>query len=672
MSAGKAKSRAFDYQSLKRDNVRFLQLNPAKDPQDPLYASLIQAPLVDAEFEALSYCWGEPKLTKTLQTSNGNIQITESLDGALRQFRNPDKTRLLWVDAICINQQSNVEKSIQITLMGDIFRSAKTVLVWLGPLSLHSLWSMEYLEVLASESERFGIPGPAGTDRVWIGDPQLTGGEEDGVTILESAMLAHVEALYERAWFTRLWIVQEAALAKNLSLCCGPYLMDWVDFELATTVLIAAFDAVGGYPDVMRPVLRAWKIITARNDYQMSLLDRDVEVDSYQTLGIYTPDMKAQDCTDDRDRVYALLSISRAERKIQPDYTKTVAQVYTDFATRHGGSNMLFNAGLCRRHPLSPTERLRVDPETQKIFANKTYLPSWVPDLRRRNDWRPIFNDVYNTSSGFRGRAFTSPDCPQMYFIHGLRFDTVESWVGLVGEDFRPTENVTSFFYMASVLAGFLDSLKVAHEKYPCGGSWRQKWPLAIATSTPRDHSHPLETLLEGAVTDWGLEVLWESYEAMAIDPDGEVYRAVDSLDTETIPSTFASSLSPAAQTVWNYHLYLSVVLARHMLIKTSRGFVGLAPPGVERGDVLVIFGGPSTPFVCRDVFPDGSVMVLVGPCFLQGVMEGEIYGDLGKLFDWIGKGIESTDREKGRGENGDGKANELEFPLMKGIIGLV
>jgi hypothetical protein len=658
------KVRIYEYQWLTWDKtIRLISLEPSQTPQDPLRASLITCRLGDVDFEALSYVWGEPEFTKTLHTPDGDLHITENIEAALKQFRQADSPRLLWADAISIDQKNDLEKSRQIAMMGDIYRTAKTVLIWLGPLSLHTLWSVEYLLVLAEESDRFGIARPTGPARIWLNMPHLAGGQEDAARILESALLAHVESIYEKAWFTRVWIIQESVLAQKLIICCGPSQIDWIDFELATTLLIAAFDAIGGYPEVLKPVWRAWRLMETRNNYRIGTSGRYLQADKYLSFGVFTNDMKSQECADDRDRVYGFLSLNSAEKTMKPDYTKSVAQVYTEFATKHGGSGMLFDAGLCRRHPLSLDERIRVDPETQQIFANTQYLPSWVPDLRGRGpkEWRPIFGDQFNTSSSLRGRAFTSPDCPQMYFIHGLRFDTIESWVGLIGDDFNATSNVVSFRYMTSMLAAFYAALLDEFETYsgdPVGG-WERNWPLALATSVPPDFPHPLERYLsteDALVTDYALEILWSSYEAFVIAKDGEIHSKIDALESDLIPNDFADSLSTPARHVWDYHRYLCNVLAAHMIIKTTRGFVGLAPSGVERGDTVVVFGGPRTPFVMRKVLDDESVNVLLGPCYVQGLMDAEIYGEqYRKMFEW-------TEMDSGG----------VKVPIMNGLIGLI
>lgn len=59
----------------------------------------------DAEYEALSWIWGSPSNSTVLVYKGQNISTRKSLDDALRDFRYADRTRTLWVDALCINQE---------------------------------------------------------------------------------------------------------------------------------------------------------------------------------------------------------------------------------------------------------------------------------------------------------------------------------------------------------------------------------------------------------------------------------------------------------------------------------------------------------------------------------------------------------------------------------------
>jgi hypothetical protein len=131
------------------DTIRLLSLQPC-DPSQPtqrLECKLEDVLLSDnPSFEALSYTWGDPNPTKTLACGNGELGITNNLHDALVRFRLPNCARKLWVDAVCINQSDNQEKSLQVPLMAKIYGQATSVLIWLGEETVGSNSVMEYLE----------------------------------------------------------------------------------------------------------------------------------------------------------------------------------------------------------------------------------------------------------------------------------------------------------------------------------------------------------------------------------------------------------------------------------------------------------------------------------------------------------------------------------------------
>jgi hypothetical protein len=116
-----------------RSEIRLLALDPASAFEAPLVGSLLHAPLADSgNFECLSYTWGEIGLAGTLLLSGHEFCIYESVDAALRRLRRDSEVRVLWLDAICINQEDNAEKSIQVPLMRQIYQQASQVCVYLG------------------------------------------------------------------------------------------------------------------------------------------------------------------------------------------------------------------------------------------------------------------------------------------------------------------------------------------------------------------------------------------------------------------------------------------------------------------------------------------------------------------------------------------------------------
>ena len=139
-------SESFHYSPLDRsqdDAFRLLSLDPGGF-NEPIRCTLMHdsRTSINGSYEALSYCWGDYKLTKTILVDGCLFKVTENLESALRCLRDDSVTagrvRTLWVDAICINQADVPERNHQVSQMQRIYADAEEVLVWLGPASSDS------------------------------------------------------------------------------------------------------------------------------------------------------------------------------------------------------------------------------------------------------------------------------------------------------------------------------------------------------------------------------------------------------------------------------------------------------------------------------------------------------------------------------------------------------
>ena len=101
------------------------------------------------EFVALSYCWGSNETPATISCDGKELEVTPNCDAALRRMRMKGRRACvtpIWVDAICIDQSNVEERNQQVTMMGDIYSTAREVRVWLGegtPMSDHALGYMK-------------------------------------------------------------------------------------------------------------------------------------------------------------------------------------------------------------------------------------------------------------------------------------------------------------------------------------------------------------------------------------------------------------------------------------------------------------------------------------------------------------------------------------------------
>lgn len=106
---------------LLRADLKHLQLDLDSDVRPPKY-------------EAISYCWDEVPGEDDIILNGELRRVPASAVKALRQFQPIDwpDHRVLWIDALCINQDDPLERSQQVQLMGEIYRGCTQCMIWLG------------------------------------------------------------------------------------------------------------------------------------------------------------------------------------------------------------------------------------------------------------------------------------------------------------------------------------------------------------------------------------------------------------------------------------------------------------------------------------------------------------------------------------------------------------
>lgn len=191
--------------NIKHREIRLFVLAPGSS-NDVLRVELITESLDydDLHYTALSYTWSGPRSGSPIFVGDLPLPITKNLELALRRIRDCSRPKTLWVDAICINQDDDVEKSLQVALMGEIYASATRTWIWLGKESEDSDIAMDFVA-------SFQTDGTEDLDR-------------------EGTPWQSLTRLLERAWWTRVWVVQEVILAPRARLQCGGKHVDFTNF----------------------------------------------------------------------------------------------------------------------------------------------------------------------------------------------------------------------------------------------------------------------------------------------------------------------------------------------------------------------------------------------------------------------------------------------------------
>ena len=122
------------YVDLAPGAFRLLSLHPRRLRKDDCIETSISIHrLADAPpYEALSYVWGQSEHPIQIIVNDRPSYVTKNLHEALMRLRDKAKYRTLWVDAVCINQRNDTEKSQQVLHMRSIFAKARQTLMWLG------------------------------------------------------------------------------------------------------------------------------------------------------------------------------------------------------------------------------------------------------------------------------------------------------------------------------------------------------------------------------------------------------------------------------------------------------------------------------------------------------------------------------------------------------------
>ncbi|KAE8158916.1 heterokaryon incompatibility protein-domain-containing protein [Aspergillus tamarii] len=149
-------SRPYIFEPLQGGQIRLISLKPGAF-HDPLHCTVAVVPLGcgSTDYECLSYAWGSASGPIQGITVDGkHFSIADVLDSALRYLRRPDEMRILWIDAVCINQADVAERNAQVAMMQDIYRGAKMVVAWLGPASATSDRAFSFLKEMARLGRR--------------------------------------------------------------------------------------------------------------------------------------------------------------------------------------------------------------------------------------------------------------------------------------------------------------------------------------------------------------------------------------------------------------------------------------------------------------------------------------------------------------------------------------
>jgi hypothetical protein len=284
--------------------------------------------LSETNFEAISYVWGSDTKDHEIVHEDQTIAITSNLWTVLQHIRS-NVPRVLWADSICINQEDLEEKAQQVRMMGQIYRSADRVLILIRPNDSGHGTSVSSLLEEMSAMIRPVIERP---DTDLNSFPYL----ENDAPILEDTRWESFNHLLEQSWFTRGWVAQEAALAKDGQMIWGEHHLDWNDLMLTATWL--QYRAFTFTVAIWKMTMHAVSYWHYHQQNTRVFTDTDPDHDFLDIIEI----AKILQFSDPRDMIFAFGEIAQDfdhRVTIQPDYNAPVSRVYQQFAMDHINQN---------------------------------------------------------------------------------------------------------------------------------------------------------------------------------------------------------------------------------------------------------------------------------------------------------------------------------------------
>jgi hypothetical protein len=279
--------------------------------------------------------------------------------------------RPIWVDAVCVNQKDDNEKRMQIQLMNMLYRRAKQVWICFGlaPLEVqaHIPQAITLLPHIVEEAKR-----RKASAYIW-------GKEEVAMPLrnLEPNQWKAMLHLMGNPWCARVWLVQEATLASEITFLCGAHRIDGALLESAvesdTFGSWKVTDINGGRVNLSQPSV----------DNSTVFWIRDLVQAGKETLSLDTPNLLLRttilmtgnhSCFLPQDRVFGMLGLVVKEdlstTGVELDTYASIPKLYTQFTTY-----LLLNT--------DPNETQFWWPVFNLAFTLNKYdeLPSWVADF---------------------------------------------------------------------------------------------------------------------------------------------------------------------------------------------------------------------------------------------------------------------------------------------------
>lgn len=654
--------------------IRILVLLPG-EWHDPITCHVKTVSLHDKpEFDAISYVWGDEKDRQLIHVNNHDMLVTTNLYLALRRLRKSSKPYNLWVDAICIDQSNIHEKNHQVSLMGDIYCHSRETTVWLGeetgaPPSLAESSFIDKVEMALLARERGDhtpfslfmdteanhiLEGVLSEEAAWpilreqiqqakylesvavtrfnaflfvtllargahasdvfgkeLSPPKAASSTGVGMAV----MMCALRLLVCNPWWQRAWVVQEIVLSPKSKLQYGAHSIPWPLFVMAGNRLLVHFGSCcyEAYRVLCSPYLQLF------NDFRRNIEEVfTVHIKwlaKQLTLRDLLQRLRNRKATLAVDKIFSVLSLQDRNQKfldLIPDYRVSATELYRKVTEWEIESS----------NDLSILENC-----TGEL---KPGFPSWVPDwtMPLGSPSRTMaINDRLNVMSLYSAdgqrRCKNTVLHNRILAIEGVPFDEVT-------RVFESTNGTLQ--YLKDMCHWVKTHTK---ERYHTGCSREDAFMRTITGDCIFESESP--------------EIEWEPKQPRVRRLSAEDMENINAF-WEFISDTIGKGLSGSSlfehseqhKRFEDLRTSIYVNSADRRFFLTKEGYMGFGPKTMGEGDQVFTLLGGRTPFILRphpiiSSHSLDSILTLqvpgditygnVGPCFVHGIMDGEVIG---------------------------------------------
>ncbi|KAH4001818.1 hypothetical protein HBH92_217120 [Parastagonospora nodorum] len=546
------------------------------------------------EYEALSYVWGKDACRRRVLVNGVPLPITENLDRALRRLRYSDRSRMLWIDTLCINQGDMQERSDQVQHMAMIYKSAKEVIIWLGE------WT-DSNGCPDPEKCRLCILHMYSSDELSLKAPPNT-------LDICSHPFEHFFEICRLPWFYRVWTIQEFILSTS-----DPIAQIGSDSVRLSHLLDLVLDIEQllnfHKEELSSSVYAALEKEVSDVTHKLCAL-RYLRTNEHSRLFyscLFTSRIAM--ATDPRDKIFGLLGICefRHSEPITASYNKTVQQVFTYATFIAIQERLAFPFFHFALHPPSGVAKI-------------AGMPSWAIDFSLPSRLFALREERYSHLPQEIGYLHEFEMFERRDNIM-FRWDPIWSTMSL-----RVSEDGGTLFthgrFVGTVAASFQNIAKV---KDPWSGwnledDWKRIHQFYTTFMRPKNIS--LVQLIKALSLR-----LWP-------DEMEEVMR-----------KELVKSGTP------NFSRLNGNDLKQRTLLVTEEGHVGVSyhydPVGIQANDILVCILGIQVPFVLRPV-PDTLTYTIINVAYVPGCGDDILCAskDLGEELGWSDFSYEEGSKE--------------------------